>query len=146
MNIWLTIPALMSAAAIGAASPVEGIGLNVAVDRPAGVYAVGDTISLTVSVARDAAVRVWLRDPSGKITPVIPARAEGEPIRVRAGERARLPRSGGLRITPPAGKYEFLVTATTDGGGDRSLTDADSRLAGRAVREQRSVSFKVEQI
>jgi hypothetical protein len=146
MNGWLAIPALMAAASVGAATPEQAIGLKIAVDRPAGVYAVGDVIALTVSVSRDAAVRVWLREPSGKITAVIPSGPEGEPVRVRAGERARLPRSGGFRITPPAGRYEFLVTATTGGAGGRTLTDADSRLAGREVREQRSLSFMVEQI
>jgi len=146
MRHWLAIPALVVAAPGGASSLDQAIGLKVALDRPAGAYAIGDRIALTVSAARDVAVQIWLREPSGKLSPVIPAQAGGEPARVQAGQPARFPRTGGFRITPPAGAYAFMVTATTAGAGGRSLTDADSRLSGSAVREQRTVTFTVEQI
>ena len=135
----------MAAGLVGNGQPADiPIRLSAMLDRPAGVYAVGDPISLSVFVERDAALRVWLRDPSGKIVPVIPPTAGGEPLHLRGGERVRLPRTGAFRITPPTGRYEFLLTATTAAPGKRSLTDADSRLAGRAAREQRTIAFLVE--
>lgn len=147
MMRWSALPVCALLAASGSAAAPDAIGLSVALDRPAGVYALDDRVHLDISVARAAAVRVWLRDPAGDTSPVIPATETGEPLRLRAGERVRLPRGGaGFRITPPAGRYEFLVVATGDAGGDRSLLDAGSRLAGQAVREQRTIRFTVEKI
>jgi hypothetical protein len=140
------LPLLATLSAAASFPAEQAIGLTVALDRPAGAYAIGDTISLTVSASRAAAVRVWLREPSGTLTPVFPDSPRGEAVHLQAGQRIRLPRTGALRITPPAGRYEFLVTATSEAGGSRSITDADSRLAGRDVREQRTIPFTVEQI
>ncbi|MEG3123844.1 DUF4384 domain-containing protein [Sphingomonas sp. GB1N7] len=137
---------LLAAVAMATIGGDEAINLSAALDRPGAVYAVGDSITITLSASRDVGVRLWLRAPSGKLTPVIPSQADGAPVYVRAGDRARFPRTGGFQITPPAGKYAFLITATTDIDSGRSLLDADSRLAGQSKREQRMLAFNVENI
>lgn len=136
---------VMAATAI-ALNGDDAINLSATLDRPGAVYGVGDSIAITLSASRDVSVRLWLRDPAGKLTAVIPRQPDGAPVHVHAGEHLRLPPRGGFRITPPAGRYSFLITATTDVDNGRSLLDADSRLAGQSKREQRVVPFSVENI
>ena len=146
MMVRATVAAALAATlAIASAAAQEGeaIGLSARLDRPAPVYAVGDGLVLTVVTRRDAALRIWLRDPAGKLSRLYPSSPTGEPLGLQAGKPLRIPARGSLRVTPPEGRYELLLTAEA-AASDRSLTSADSRLAGRSAREQRTLAFRVE--
>jgi hypothetical protein len=127
-----------------AAQESQAIGLSARLDRPAPVYAVDDGLVLTVTARRDSSLRIWLRDPAGRLSRLYPSNATGEPLSLQAGRPLRIPSRGALRVTPPVGRYELLLTAEA-AAADRSLTSADSRLAGRQAREQRTIAFTVEQ-
>lgn len=135
------------AAVLGAdaAAAAERLGLTVHLDRPAAFYAVGDTFFLTVQTEKDAWISVWLVEAGGRLERLIPATDGGLRLRTVAGQPLRIPKRGAFPVGDPPGRYQLRVTAeAADGGGSRSLTNADSRLAGRETREEQVLTFKVE--
>jgi hypothetical protein len=154
MNRSVSIAAAIAAAAWGTARaaddprPADGrdpFEVSVKLNRAAPVYAVGDGLSLTIQSNRDATVRIWLVDSAGKLSPIAPSAADDSPPRLLPGRPLRVPAKGEIKLTSVPGRYELRVTAVRRWAETRSLFEtADARLPGESFRQQRSVTFVVE--
>lgn len=133
VGLLVLLPGLASAAD-------KPLALRVELDRPAPIYAPGEAVAVTISTARDATVDIWMIDEAGRQTPVVRSAS----VRADAPTRfAVVDRKHGGAL----GLNEIQVIARGVSSAPqpetRSLTDASSRLAGRANREEVRVVFQV---
>jgi hypothetical protein len=111
----------------------EALGLRATLDRPQPVYAIGEQLTLTISINREATIELWELDAHGSLTKLLPA--TGQTLSVGPGRPLKLPARGqSFDVGGPAGVNELhviaraaLPTRTRDLGADRSLARNDLR-------------------
>jgi len=125
----------MDASAQDAAQP---IGLRARFDRPEPVFAVGETLALTVTTDRPASIEVIEISPAGDITRVLPV--PGSSLLTEPGRPLHLPPPGTtLRAGPPPGSSELRIIAREPGGRAAS---ADMKLAGNHRRQEVTLRYR----
>lgn len=128
----------------GAAETRGDIGLQAAVNRRMPVYAVGEALSLTIRVRRAALIEVWELDQAGKLARIAPA--EGESLRLAAGQALVLPRPPvRFVIAGPPGISELRIIARSAPPGQptRDVGKASARLAHRALRQDLRLCYRI---
>jgi hypothetical protein len=70
-------------------------------------YHFGDGIRIGMRVAEDCYYVLLHRDAKGHYTPVSPRGSDDNML--RAGEKYVLPREGVIRVSPPAGREQFIL-------------------------------------
>ena len=124
----------MDASAQDAAQP---IGLRARFDRPEPVFAVDETLALTVTTDRAASIEVIKISPTGDITRVLPV--PGGSLLTEPGRPLHLPPPGTMLRAGPPGSSELRIIAREPGGRAAS---ADTKLAGNHRRQEVTLRYR----
>lgn len=121
----------------------SSIGLQTSLDRGEPVYAVGETLRLKISVNRRATIEVWELDAAGSLTKIAPS--GGAALTAAPGTPLVLPLRGQTFVVePPFGVNELRVIArAAPANPSRSVASADTRLGGRAARQEATLCYRV---
>jgi hypothetical protein len=128
------------------ANPANGsaIGLLASLDRANAVYAIGERLTLNITVKRMAFIEVWELDQSGKLTRIAPL--DAKPLTAHPGRPLTLPTAGqSFVIEGPPGKSELHIIART---GPRERITRDLRkngsgLAYRSIRQDARLCYRI---
>lgn len=131
-----------------ASAPSYGFGLQVTSDRKYPLYAVGEDINLSISVQRAAYISVISIDSDGAMTVVFPNKYQPDG-HLDPGASLHIPDPTHYRLTArkPAGCNLIKVVASSASVSaapvPRSITNADSRLAGSGDWQETTISINI---
>ena len=124
------------------------IGLLATLDRANAVYAIGERLTLSITVKRTAFIEVWELDQSGKLTRIAPQGSAQ--LTASPGRPLTLPAEGqSFVIEGPPGKSELHIIARTSpspsrpGGVTRDVRKNGSGLAYGSLRQDIRVCYRI---
>jgi outer membrane protein OmpA-like peptidoglycan-associated protein len=130
--------------------------VRVVFDRPAGAYAIGETVGLFVEAQKDAYLTVIAVSPKGEITKLFPNNGQADNF-IKAGSRVQVPdpaTGARLQVFGPVGKESIRVFSssrpltlfadlTQSGSGTfRSIEGGEPGLA-RSLNSARAAGAKI---
>lgn len=120
------------------------IGLVARLDRANAVYAIGEKLTLSITVRRMAFIEVWELDQSGKLTRIAPQ--DSTRLTAEPGRALTLPSGGqSFVIEGPPGKSELHIIARTRPrtGTTRDVRKNASGLAFGSLRQDVRVCYRI---
>ncbi|MEQ8433018.1 MAG: DUF4384 domain-containing protein [Oceanicaulis sp.] len=125
-----------------AGAQLADLGLEARLDRASGVYAVGETLSLTVTTRAAARIEAFNVNAEGRSARIAPLDADTVLIN-EPGAVMRIPVEPGvsLRVSAPTGRNEIVVVATAASQSRSTEFDPDLVTGGR--RQDRVLCFRI---